>query len=151
MSESDSFYSHATRKEYKINFSFHCDLSGVVYLFDCVVCGVQYVGSTNTPFRLGFNNYMACYRRFRSGSSVPQMGFFRHFLRKHIMGLWKIFVSLLLINLLGHVKVSGNTGWTPSHPGVLMLTLYVFTIYSPLFTLCHSFYFHLVMLLYYTI
>ena len=56
MSESDSFYSHATSKEYKINFSFNCDSSGVVYLFDCVVCGVQYVGSTNTPFRLRFNN-----------------------------------------------------------------------------------------------
>ena len=51
MSESDSFYSHATRKEYKINFSLNSDSSGVVYLIDCVVCGVQYVGSTNTPFR----------------------------------------------------------------------------------------------------
>ena len=79
MSESDSFYSHATRKEYKINFSFNCDSSGVVYLFDCVVCGVQYVGSTNTPFRFRFNKYKACYRRFRSGSSVPQMDFFRRF------------------------------------------------------------------------
>ena len=56
MSESDSFYSHVTRKEYKINFSFNCDSSGAVYLFDCVVCGVQYAGSTNTPFRLRVNN-----------------------------------------------------------------------------------------------
>ena len=79
VSESDSFYSHATSKEYKSNFSFNCDSSGVVYLLDCVVCGVQYVGSTNTPFRLRFNNYKACYRRYRSGSSVPQMVFFRHF------------------------------------------------------------------------
>ena len=94
MSERDSFYSPATSKEYKINFSFNCDSSGVVYLFDYVVCGVQYVGSTNTPFRLRFNNYKACYRRFRSGSSIPQMDFFRHFLRKDIMGSWKTFVSL---------------------------------------------------------
>ena len=65
MSESDSFYSHATSKEYKINFSFNCESSGVVYLFDCVVCGVQYVGSTNTPFRLRFNTSKACYRKFR--------------------------------------------------------------------------------------
>ena len=78
MSESDSFYSYATRKEYKINFSFNCDSSDAVYLFDCVVCGVQYVGSTSTPFRLRSNNYKACYRRFRSGSSVSQMDFFRH-------------------------------------------------------------------------
>ena len=43
------------------------------------MCGVQYVGSTNTPFWLRFNNYKACYRRFRPGSSVPQMDIFRHF------------------------------------------------------------------------
>ena len=77
MSDSDSFHSHVTKKEYKINFSFNCDSSNVVYLFDCVVCGFQYVGSTSTPFRLRFNNYKACYRRFRSGSSVPKMDFFR--------------------------------------------------------------------------
>ena len=41
------------------------------------MCGVQYVGSTNTPFR--FRYYKACYRKFRSGSSVPQMDFLRHF------------------------------------------------------------------------
>ena len=37
------------------------------------------MGSTSTPFRLRFNNYKACYRKFRKGSSVPQMEFFRHF------------------------------------------------------------------------
>ena len=81
-----------------INFSFNCDLLGVVYLFGCVVCGVQYVGSTNMPFRLRFNNYKACYCRFRSGSAVPRWTFSNIFLRKDIMGSWKTFVSLLLIN-----------------------------------------------------
>ena len=37
------------------------------------------MGSTSTSFRLRFNNYKACYRKFRLGSSVPQMEFFRHF------------------------------------------------------------------------
>ena len=32
MSNSDSFHSHVTNKEYKINFSFNCDSSNVVYL-----------------------------------------------------------------------------------------------------------------------
>ena len=49
---SDSFHSHATKKEYKVNFSFNCDLSIVLYLFDCVVCRIRYVGSTSMPFRL---------------------------------------------------------------------------------------------------
>ena len=39
----------------------------------------QYVGSTSTPFRYRFNNYKACFRKFSSGSSVPQMDLFRHF------------------------------------------------------------------------
>ena len=48
----------------------------MVYLLECNVCGVQYVGSTNTPFRLRFNNYKACNRKFSQGSSVPQAEFF---------------------------------------------------------------------------
>ena len=59
MSDSDSFHSHVTKKEYKINFSFNCDSSNVVYLFDCVTCCFQYVGSTSTPFRLRYNKYKA--------------------------------------------------------------------------------------------
>ena len=38
---------------YRINYSFHCDSSNVVYLLECTVCGVQYVGSTCTPLGLG--------------------------------------------------------------------------------------------------
>ena len=79
MSNSDSFMPSTTGKEYKINYSFNCDSSNVVYLIECNVCGAQYVGSTCTPFRLRFNNYKACSRKFNLGSSVPQMEFFRHF------------------------------------------------------------------------
>ena len=39
-------------------------LSGVVSLLSCKVCGMQYVGSTFTPFRTRFNNYKLCSRRF---------------------------------------------------------------------------------------
>ena len=60
-------------------YSFNCDSSNVVYLLECTVCGVQYVGSTCTSFRLRFNNYKACSRKFNSGASVPQVEFFRHF------------------------------------------------------------------------
>ena len=38
--------------EYRINYSFNCDSSNVVYLLECTVCGVQYVGSNCTPFSL---------------------------------------------------------------------------------------------------
>ena len=79
MSNSTNFHSNITNKEYRINYSFNCDSSNVVYLFECCVCGVQYVGSTQTPFRIRFNNYKACSRKFNLGASVPQAEFFRHF------------------------------------------------------------------------
>ena len=101
MSENDSFYFHATRNEYKINFSFNCDSSGVVYLFDSVVCGVQCVGSTRTPFRLRFNNYKACYGRFRSGSLVPQMGFIRHFSEEGHHGFVEDILVTVIDKLIG--------------------------------------------------
>ena len=62
MSNCDSFKSKVTGKEYKINYWYNCDSSNVVYLLECNVCGVQYVGSTNTPFRLRFNNYKAFFK-----------------------------------------------------------------------------------------
>ena len=61
MCDSKTFRSHSTNKEYQINFSFDCDSSDVVYLIECRVFGVQYVGSTCTPFRNEFNNYIYIY------------------------------------------------------------------------------------------
>ena len=51
------------------------------------MCSFQYVGSTSTPFRLRCNNYKACYHKFKSGSSVPQMDFFRYFAEEGHHGL----------------------------------------------------------------
>ena len=76
-------------REYRINYSFNCDSSNVVYLLECTVCGVQYVGSTCTPFRLRFNNYEACSRKFNSGASVPKVEFFRHFTEEGHHGFLK--------------------------------------------------------------
>ena len=98
-------------KEYKINFAFNCDSSNVIYLFDCVVCGVQYVGSTSTPFKYRFHNYKACFRKFSSGSSVSQMDLFRHFSEENHRGfLEEIRVKMIdkLVGGMGYVRVSGN-------------------------------------------
>ena len=76
MCDSDTFTSNFTDKEFKINLPFNCDSSNALYLMECKVCGVQYVGSTCTPFRLRFNNYKACNRKFIGGSSgIPQAVF----------------------------------------------------------------------------
>ena len=65
MADSNRSHFHVTKKEYKTNFSFDCDSSNVVYLFNCVVCGFQYLGSTRTPFKLRYNDYKACYRKLQ--------------------------------------------------------------------------------------
>ena len=62
MSNSEHFHSNVDSREYRINYSFNCDSSNVVYLFECTVCGVQYVGSTCTPFRLRFKAFMSLYK-----------------------------------------------------------------------------------------
>ena len=97
----DRFHSHVTKKEYMISFELNCDSSNAVYLFDCVVCGFQYVGSTSTPFRYRFNNYKACYRKFSSGSSVPQMDLFRHFSEENHHGFLENFCLKIIDRLVG--------------------------------------------------
>ena len=59
MSNSEYFHSTIDSRQYRINYSLNWDSSNVVYLLECTVCGVPYVGSTCTPFRLRFNNYKA--------------------------------------------------------------------------------------------
>ena len=39
MANSNSYHSYVTKKEYKLNFSFNCCSSNLVYLYDCVVDG----------------------------------------------------------------------------------------------------------------
>ena len=61
---------------------FNRDWPKVFYLFDCVVCGFEYVSSTRTPFTLRLNNYNECYCKFKLGSSLHQINHFGHFTEK---------------------------------------------------------------------
>ena len=112
MDNCDSFHSHVTKKEYKINFVFKYDSSNVAYLFDCVMCGCQYVGSTSMPLRYRFKNYKVGYHKFSSGSSVPQMDLFRHFPEENHHELLEDIRVKIIDRLVGggrgYVRVSGN-------------------------------------------
>ena len=57
---------------YKIYGSLNCDSSNVIYLLECGTCDEQYVGQTETPFRLRFNNHRAHMK------SIPQLPLSRH-------------------------------------------------------------------------
>ena len=82
MTGENSFKCTYNGKEFKINFSFNCTSENVIYLFTCMICGKQYVGSTTTKFRLRFNQYksnMTKYLKGQRGAKVKQEKLFEHF------------------------------------------------------------------------
>ena len=63
----DSFSSHVRGTSYTVNHRLHCNSRNVVYLINCKVCGLQYVDSTTTKFRLRLNNHKS---RLRAHSKM---------------------------------------------------------------------------------
>ena len=51
------------------NHRFDCDSEGVIYFISCNSCGLQYVGSTITSFRLRFNNHKSSLNRYGRGQT----------------------------------------------------------------------------------
>ena len=109
-SNSEHFHYNVDNREYRINHSFNCDSSNVVYLLESTVCGVQHVGSNCTPFRLTFDNYKASSRKFNSGASVPQAEFFRHFIEGGHQGFLKD-ISVKIIDRLTGGKRMRESFW----------------------------------------
>ena len=68
-------------RQYEIMSNLNCNSKNVVYLVQCKVFNIQYVGSASTKFRLRFNNYLSCSQRYSKGETVPQMTFHSHFLK----------------------------------------------------------------------
>ena len=73
---------------------------------ECKVCGVQYVGSTCTPFRLRFNNFNACNCKFIGGSlSIPQADIFQHFAGKDHHGFLQDIKVTIIERLNGNGRI----------------------------------------------
>ena len=86
-------FSNKAGKSYQLRTGdLNCNSKYVVYLVEYSTCGIQYVGSTSTKFRLRFNNYKSCYRRYSSGNQVPQASFHAHFAQEGHQGMadWNI-------------------------------------------------------------
>ena len=64
----------STNSQYsiKVRGQLTCDSSNVIYLLQCEVCKMQYVGQTETAFRLRFNNHRA------HAKSLPNLPLSRH-------------------------------------------------------------------------
>lgn len=57
MTTSQIVKSAASNFTLRIKGNFDCDTSNVIYLLECSTCNLQYIGQTETPFRLRFNNH----------------------------------------------------------------------------------------------
>ena len=81
---SSSFTSHTTKRSYNINYQLDCNSNNVVYLITCKVCGLQYVGSTSTKFRLRFNNHKSRLRAHSRKCNIDKES--DDFVYKHFHG-----------------------------------------------------------------
>ena len=57
LKETSKFSSIKTGKIYPIKQAVNCNSDKVIYLVTCKKCMIQYVGSTNTPFKVRFRNH----------------------------------------------------------------------------------------------
>ena len=51
----------------------------MIYLLNCKICGLQFVGSTTDRFRLRRNNYTDNDRKAQQGEEHMQLELFQHF------------------------------------------------------------------------
>ena len=54
---STTFKSNQTNKTFKIYHRVNCKSSFVIYLLECYICNIQYVGKSETPFNIRLNNH----------------------------------------------------------------------------------------------
>ena len=52
-----TFASQQTKKTFNIFHKLTCKSQYVIYLMECILCKIQYVGKSETPFNLRLNNH----------------------------------------------------------------------------------------------
>ena len=57
LKQTTTFSSKTTYKSFYIRHKLNCKSSRVIYLMDCLKCGKQYVGKSETPFNIRLNNH----------------------------------------------------------------------------------------------
>ena len=57
ISTTNTFQSATTKKSYTIWHDVNCKSSFVIYLLECKICDLQYIGKSEWPFNIRLNNY----------------------------------------------------------------------------------------------
>jgi len=66
LNSTETFTSNVTNKTYNIYHKTNCKSKNVIYLLECTLCSMQYVGKSEWPFNLRLNNY-----KYRIKSIAP--------------------------------------------------------------------------------
>ena len=67
----DTFTSTVTHKTYKIFHESNCKSNHVVYLLECTLCGIQYIGKTEWSFNIRLNNYRYRIKSTNTSNLLP--------------------------------------------------------------------------------
>ena len=57
ITETSTFMSQQTKENFKIFHNVNCKSKYVIYLLECQICKIQYVGKTETAFNVRLNNH----------------------------------------------------------------------------------------------
>ena len=97
INETDTFTSSVTGEKFKINHKLDCNNNCLVYLLTCTKCLKQYTGQTTDNFRLRWNNYKCCSRKYYEGKLVKQQHIYDHFNNRNSNGFIQD-VSIIFID-----------------------------------------------------
>ena len=78
-----TFKSNQTNKTFKIYHRVNCKTSFIIYLLECYICNIQYVGKSETPFNIRLNNHR---KDVKNPNAVPACKHFNrydHDFKKH--------------------------------------------------------------------
>ena len=77
LNSTNTFTSSVTMKTYNIYHKTNCKSKNVIYLLECTLCSIQYIGKSEWPFNLRLNNYKHRIKPIASDKLLPVEQHFR--------------------------------------------------------------------------
>ena len=76
----NSFICNSTKQKHYIRNRFSCDSRNLIYVIQCNICQVQYVGQTSTPIRARLRHHR---NKFNAKNVTPRQHIYIHFDKHH--------------------------------------------------------------------
>ena len=78
-----TFMSHQTKRTFNIFYKLTCKSQQVIFLMECILCKIQYVGKSETPFNLRLNNHGKNVNNPKAISACSHFKIHGHNIMKH--------------------------------------------------------------------